>query len=236
MAVVREVSLPKAGPINDFSSIKPSTEPLSQKLASDPGIMQSDFLKLLVAQMQNQNPMKPMDNLAFTTQLAQFSALEQALNTNQILKDLQNVYSSRPQIDPVSLIGKEIVTSGGKINVIKGQPISMPISLDEHAKSVQAALINEYGEEVARYNLEGLTKGNQKAQIIPVDLEGEMLPSGSYTLVIEAKDEFGKMINARLGTRGIVSSVVLDGGNPPMVRVGSKEIPISEIIQINQVQ
>jgi len=126
MAVVSNVDLSMPKSANAFASISPSSSAVPQASKSDPQAIQSDFLKLLVAQMQNQNPLQPMDNLEFTSQLAQFSALEQATNTNKVLQQMAQTLGSRSGLDPVSLIGKEVETGGRSLDVIGGQPVSVP--------------------------------------------------------------------------------------------------------------
>src|SRR4030042_1574536 len=70
------------------------------------------FLKLLVTQLQHQDPLNPMEAREFATQLAQFSQLEQAFQTNQHLKNLSLYEASSNNAQAIGLIGKEVVARG----------------------------------------------------------------------------------------------------------------------------
>jgi flagellar basal-body rod modification protein FlgD len=234
MAIVRDVSLSKPGPIDTFTSIKPSKAPVPQQASSDPNAIQSDFLGLLVAQMQNQNPLEPMDNLQFTTQLAQFSALEQAANTNKILEQMQAALGSRSSIDPVSLIGKEVEAAKASIDVKNGQPVIANLRLPKDLASLEIVLLDQSGKEVARYPQGEQKAGQRSFQIVPVGPDGNPLSDGTYTTRFEAKDALGQPLTVEAGTRGVVRSVILNGKTPTVV-VDSKEIPLSDITRVNLV-
>jgi flagellar basal-body rod modification protein FlgD len=232
MAVVSNVDLSMPKSANASASISPSSSPVPQASKSDPQAIQSDFLKLLVAQMQNQNPMEPMDNLEFTSQLAQFSALEQATNTNKILEQMQATFGSRSSIDPVSLIGKEVAVGQNTIEVLNGQPTSVSISLAKDAASLDAALIDQSGKEVARYPQGEHKAGHDAIQIVPVGPDGNPLADGTYTVRFDAKDTSGKPLSVDTGMKGVVQSVTLDG-KAPMLIVDSKEVPLSSISRVS---
>ncbi|MBU8911758.1 MAG: flagellar hook assembly protein FlgD, partial [Desulfobacterales bacterium] len=69
-----------------------------------------DFLKMMIAQLQHQDPLNPLDGTDFTAQLAQFSSLEQLSNMNTQLETLGLYQSSLNNAQSISLIGKEITT------------------------------------------------------------------------------------------------------------------------------
>lgn len=231
MAVVRDVSHSLPGNVNSFASISPSSSPVPQTAKNNPETIQTDFLKLLTAQMQNQNPLEPMDNLEFTTQLAQFSALEQAINTNKILEQMQSAFSSRSGIDPVSLIGKEVQTSAGSLEVKGGQPLEVPVRLASDAASVQAVLMNAQGKEVARYSMGAQKAGEQNLQIVPIGPDGKPLPDGSYSVRFEAKNQEGNKVAIEQGAKGVVSAVDLSG-KTPMLTVDGREVALSDVVRV----
>ena len=232
MAVVSNVDLSMPKSANAFASISPSSNPVPQTSNSDPQAIQSDFLKLLVAQMQNQNPLQPVDNLEFTSQLAQFSALEQATNTNKILQQMTQTLGSRSGLDPVSLIGKEIEAGGQSLDVIGGQPVSVPVRLASDAASLQAVLLDGQGKEVARYPLGAQKAGDRALQIIPVGPDGKPLSDGRYSVRFEAKDAAGNSVTIEQGRKGVVTSVDLSGETPRLI-VDGKEVALSDVTRVN---
>ena len=232
MAVVSNVELSMPKSANPFASISPSSAPVPQASKTDPQAIQSDFLQLLVAQMQNQNPLQPMDNLEFTSQLAQFSALEQATNTNKLLQQMAQTLGSRSSIDPVSLIGKEVETGGRSLDLIGGQPVSVPVRLASDAASLQAVLLDGKGKEVARYPLGEQKAGDRAIQIIPVGPDGKPLQDGRYSVNFEALDASGKPVTIEQGRKGVVTSVDLSGEMPRLV-VDGQEIALSDVTRVN---
>ena len=75
-----------------------------------------DFLKLFVAQLENQDPLSPMESTEFTAQLAQFSSLEQLTNANQNLEYLLMYQSSMNNAEAVNFIGNTVKASGNSIS------------------------------------------------------------------------------------------------------------------------
>ena len=80
-----------------------------------------DFLKLFVAQLQNQDPLSPMESTEFTSQLAQFSSLEQLTNVNQNLDYLLMYQSSMNNAEAINFIGSTVKASGSSIGVKDGE-------------------------------------------------------------------------------------------------------------------
>jgi len=80
------------------------------KKSGEDGLGKDDFLKLLVAQLQNQDPMKPLESTDFTAQLAQFSGLDQLFDINTQLQALQATQASSNRLDTVGFLGREVVT------------------------------------------------------------------------------------------------------------------------------
>ena len=86
------------------------------KVASD-GLGKDDFLKLLVTQLQHQDPTAPMDDKEFIAQMAQFSSLEQMTNMSQNFQRLQGVLASS---EAAQVLGKTVLIQDGQ-NVVTGQ-------------------------------------------------------------------------------------------------------------------
>ena len=105
-----------------------STTPSSGELQAS-GISQQDFFRILVTQLSFQDPLKPIDNQAFIAQIAQFTSLEQARQTNDSIASLLTVQSATQAI---GLIGRtvEVATSGGSVvgsvttlSFVQGRPL-----------------------------------------------------------------------------------------------------------------
>ena len=79
------------------------------------------FLKLLTSQLQNQNPLSPMDSTQFTSQLVQYSSVEQAIKQNENLEKLIAMQSSTQSANAVGYIGKSVDMSGERVGLVSGE-------------------------------------------------------------------------------------------------------------------
>lgn len=173
-----------------------------------------DFLKLLVQQVQHQDPLNPMDSTDFTTQLAQFSQVEQLTQVNDKLSELKLYQESINNALAISLIGKDIKVKGSQVTLKEGNPVKLGYSLDKDAATVTIAVTDESGKQVA-----SLTAGHQDAGFNEIswngkDAEGNDLPNGTYTFSVLAKDSEGNTVNSSTYTLGKVNGVEFIDGKP----------------------
>src|SRR5260221_2991045 len=102
--------------INPVSSNSAAQQALSQ-LSNNQGLDKNAFLKLLVAQMKNQDPLKPMDNTEFVAQLAQFSNLEQVMGINQRLDTLTAQGQGLQNTEIAGLVGRTVTVNGKTVGL-----------------------------------------------------------------------------------------------------------------------
>src|SRR5690349_20163429 len=119
-------------------------------------VNQAEFMKLLIAQLQNQDPMNPMDSSNFSAQLAQFSSLEQLTQINQRLADQGQDKIGR--FDAVSFIGREVTGPSGAIAVKGGTATTLDYTLDTGG-TVDATITDKTGQIVGTLKLEGQGAG-----------------------------------------------------------------------------
>ena len=106
-----------------------------------------DFLSLLVAQLQNQDPLNPSDSTEFTAQLAQFSSLEQLQNINDTLAGFEVYQSTLNNIQSSGFIGKTVTASGDTLSVTNGMTDPISVELD---RNCQTAYIQIYRKHYRR--------------------------------------------------------------------------------------
>ncbi len=108
-----------------INAINNNTVPSLETTRSNTDVLgKDDFLQLLVAQLQNQDPLKPMESTEFTAQLAQFSSLEQLYNVNENLDDLGSNQLAMNNTQTISMIGKSAWAYGNIIQ--KSDAIAYP--------------------------------------------------------------------------------------------------------------
>ncbi len=104
--------------LENISSSYQSNE--KNKTEKEDALGRDTFLTMLVAQLQNQDPLNPMDGTDFSAQLAQFSQLEQLINLNESMETLANAYSNKSEKDMVGYIGKQVTGNVDNMNVSEG--------------------------------------------------------------------------------------------------------------------
>src|SRR5450432_1385923 len=105
----------------------PNPSQLSSALGTNSTMGEQDFLKLLVAQLKNQDPLAPQDNTQFVSQLAQFSSLQAAMGTNTRLDTITGQNQGQANTEVVSLVGK-VATVKGSLVTSGGSGMAVPVS------------------------------------------------------------------------------------------------------------
>lgn len=184
------------------------------------------FLTLLTTQLQNQDPLSPMDSNQFTQQLVEFSGVEQQINTNKNLETLVSLAQGRSSADAVSYLGKSVTLSNGKGALINGQA-TWTYALDDKAKANTLTVSDANGRVVYTANGE-LTTGVHTFNWDGKDAYGNQLPDGQYTFTLSPVASDGSAVNYAVASKGVVAQVDFSGSEPQLM-IGPMEIPLSEV-------
>jgi len=180
---------------------------------SDSNVMSQDvmgreeFLTLLVAQLQHQDPLNPDEGTEFTAQLAQFSSLEQLMNMNKNIEAMNTSSINSDNIALLNTIGKDVLYSGNSFNYSNGS-IEVGYLLPEDATSAQVD-ISLNGQIIKTIEGTELTKGPHTYIWDGLTADGEQAPAGEYTIKITAEGAAGS-INAGALIKSSVTGVNLD--------------------------
>jgi flagellar basal-body rod modification protein FlgD len=178
------------------------------KLSSD----YKAFLKLLTAQISNQDPLEPMDSTTFVTQLAQLSQVEQSVATNTNLETLSAQISNIGSLAGLALIGRTVVAPSEAIT-LGTDGATVPYRLAADADAVTLTIRDAAGDIVrVLKELPGTGGEMQRAVWDGRDMDGTPLPEGTYTVALEALDPEGKAINTQTYTRSLVQQMSFEGG------------------------
>ncbi|RJQ82964.1 MAG: flagellar hook assembly protein FlgD [Desulfobacteraceae bacterium] len=204
------------------------------KAASDNKIMgKNDFLNLLVAQLQSQDPLNPMDSTAFTAQLAQFSSLEQLQNINASLGSINSSQSVMTNSQAVGFIGKTIMAVGNSIEVQDGQSQKIEFSLERDAAGSYLRVYDPQGNFIRQIESGALSAGQHQISWDGRDYLGGRSPDGAYTFEVAAIDDLGNSIPATQFASGVVAGVHFSNGQA-YLQSGSREIPMGNVIRVLQ--
>lgn len=172
-----------------------------------------DFLTLLVAQLQHQDPMNPMDDKDFTAELAQFSQLEQLTSINEGIGGLSNETVQQRMVSATGYIGKEVRAVGDSLSIRDdGSISSMYYLLAENATQVYMNVFDDNGNIVRTLQLGAQAAGEHEYQWDGKDWKGAELPEGQYYVAMAAEDTEGSPILIQTEVSGLVEGVQLSGG------------------------
>jgi flagellar basal-body rod modification protein FlgD len=187
------------------------------------------FLTLLTTQLQNQNPLDPLDTNQFTQQLVQFAGVEQQLKTNDELSTLVSLQQTTQATQALGFVGKTAVVDGSTATMTSSSatwhlnvPSSATVNISITNSSGQTVFSGQYsagaGSDVP-FTWNG--RGN----------DGTQWPDGKYTLTATGKDASGNSVGIASQIQGTVSSVDLTQ-SPPLLTIGGDTYTVSQIKSI----
>jgi flagellar basal-body rod modification protein FlgD len=186
------------------------------------------FMTMLVTQMQNQDPLNPMDNAEITSQLAQINTVKGIDSLNSTLQKLLSSYSDALSMQSSSLVGKNVLAAGNSLPLGANGALG-GVKLDGDADKVSIIISDAKGVKVAQEEL-----GAQKAGVIDfawdgTDANGTRLANGTYQFAVQATQGASKVTSTALEV-GTVSALVR-GQNGFQL-----EIPGTGLVDFNAVQ
>jgi flagellar basal-body rod modification protein FlgD len=191
---------------------------------------QDDFLKLLITQLKNQDPLKPTDNTEFVSQLAQFSQLEQSAKQAQLLQQSLDAQTASLQFTLLPMIGRT-VTIGQPLVQLGDEPAAFGYTLDKNARKVLVSIQDHQGQVVRSLEYRDLLAGVHAAEWDGRDQDGIMMPKGLYQYLISALDADGKTMPVEGRASLTVSGVRMEEGRAKLL-VGDLAIAPSAIVEL----
>lgn len=209
-----------------------SAAPFSAAAGGAQAMGQDAFLKLLTTQLKYQDPLKPMDNTQFVSQLAQFSQLEQLTNLNQTMTTMGNNFSTLNNNQVTNLIGRNVIAQGGAIPLNGGSPPSLAYSLNRNASKVTISITDSTGNLVRTMQIGPQSSGNQVAAWDGNNNAGTAVPQGNYNYTVSATGQTGTAVAATTYTQGPVTGITYNNGTAYLIVNGSP-VPATGLLQIN---
>lgn len=207
---------------------------IAQALSGDKAMGRDAFLKLLVAQLKNQDPLKPQDNAQFVAELAQFSSLEQTMGINDRLDMLatQNLGLQNSQV--VALVGKE-ATVRGSLVTSEGRGTAVPVnfSLGGNAEKTVVTIRDQAGRTVRTLDLGERTAGASRITWDGRDDAGNIQPAGTYSVAVQATSEQGGAVAVTQETTGTIDAVSFDKGYPVLHLDSGVMVPVSDLLRVD---
>ncbi|MDD2324637.1 MAG: flagellar hook capping FlgD N-terminal domain-containing protein [Alphaproteobacteria bacterium] len=190
------------------------------------------FLQILTAQLSNQDPTSPMDASEFTSQLVQYSEVEQQMATNDKLDDVLSTLNSNGITPLLNYVGQYVESStDGELVVQNGQAL-LAYTLPSEAQSVVISVQDSDGDVVAK--IDGTTTSGMNRVAWDGTLDsGEAAEDGVYKFVMTAKNSNGDLLTTSdVRTIGQVTGIETDDDGVVHLMVGQKEIDDTDIKSI----
>jgi flagellar basal-body rod modification protein FlgD len=190
----------------------------------------SDFLSLLMTQLQNQDPSSPMDSNQFTSELVQFSSVEQQINTNTDLTQLIQLTQASQIEQSTSMIGKPVTVTSNQLSLQSG---TAAINFNTTtAEPVGIAVYNSTGAQVQTATLTSSAGANtwtwngQSAN-------GTTMPDGPYSVTVTALGINGAAAQVPFTVTGTATAVVNNAGTV-QVQMGGLTLPFSAVDSVGK--
>jgi flagellar basal-body rod modification protein FlgD len=187
------------------------------------------FLTLLTTQLQNQNPLDPLDTNQFTQQLVQFASVEQQLKTNDQLTTLVSLQQTAQSTQALGFVGKTAVVDGSTTALANGAAtwnLSVPTN-----SNVSISITNSTGQTVFSGNYHVNAGDNQVFGWDGKGNDGTQWPDGQYKLTATATDTAGNSVAVSTQIQGVVNSVDLTQ-SPPLLSINGQTYTVNQIKRI----
>jgi flagellar basal-body rod modification protein FlgD len=187
------------------------------------------FLQLLTTQLQNQNPLSPLDTNQFTQQLVEFAGVQQQINTNDSLATLVSLQQTAQSTQALGFVGKTAVVKGSTAALTSSEAtwqLDIPT-----ASTVNISIANSTGQTVFSNSFAANAGNNQTFNWNGLGNDGTQFPDGNYTLTATAKDSAGNTVAVTTQVEGVVNSVDLTQ-SPPLLSIGGQTFTVNQVQSI----
>lgn len=188
----------------------------------------NDFLNMLMTQLQNQDPTSPMDTDQFTSELVQFSSVEQQIQTNSSLTQLIQLTQGSEVIQGSSMVGQQVTVQSTQIPLQNSQGtvnITSPA-----AEPVSISIANSSGTNIFNTTVSAVA-GNNTFTWNGTDNSGQTVPDGLYTLVATGSNVGGGTSTLPFTVTGTATGVV-SSNNTVNLQLGALSVPFSAVTSV----
>jgi flagellar basal-body rod modification protein FlgD len=190
------------------------------------------FLQLLTTQLQNQNPLSPLDTNQFTQQLVEFAGVQQQINTNDSLATLVSLQQTAQSTQALGFVGKTAVVSGSTAALTSSSSSSSSSATwlinVPTASNVTITITNSSGQTVYSGSAAAAAGNAQPFTWNGQGSDGTQEPDGNYTLTATATDSANNSVAITTDVAGVVTSVDLTQ-SPPLLTIGGQTFTVNQI-------
>jgi flagellar basal-body rod modification protein FlgD len=220
-------------PPASIPTVRQAEEKRNEAKVGEDQMGQRDFLLLFTTQLQNQNPLDPMENEAFVAQLAQFSQLEATTTMSEKMSSLVDTLKGDRMMQGAALLGKKVSVPNGPARLEDGAPISGVISIPNGADAVEMTVYNNSGQLIKTEQLGRKMPGDVTVRWDGTNAKGEKMPDGMYRVIATVRS-MGSVTQVPLSTPDVVTSVTYSPeANDLVLQVsGGGTVNLGQVTQI----
>ena len=186
------------------------------------------FLQLLTTQLQNQDPLSPMDTNQFTQQLVEFASVEQQMKSNDSLTTLVSLEQAAQSTQALALVGATVVVDGSTTQLTNGKA---NWSLNVTKPATATVTIQDVTGQTAYTSTFGVNPGTQNFTWDGHDTNGTLWPDGAYTMTATAADASGQSTAISTQIQARVDSVDLTQ-TPPLLSINGQTYTVNQLQKI----
>lgn len=202
----------------------------NQEVSKGDALDRDSFLLLLTTQLQNQNPLEPMNNEQFIQQLTQFSSLEQMQNMNSTLEAVYVGIAAMNNASMASLLGTSIVAVGSDFAYSGEGDIELQYSAPEGTQDAVLSVYDDSGALVYTSSL-GDIDGEGSHAWDGRDFDGNPVPEGVYSFTVSGVDQDGNSVDVEERVSGTITEMDYSTGTP-LPSINGAVVELSEIIRL----
>ncbi len=193
----------------------------------------NEFMKLMIAQLENQNPLDPQDNGAFISQLAEFSSLQEMQGISASVNNFTNQFRSSQALQASAMVGRSVLVPASSSPLSPGGTISGMVDLKSSTGSLNISIFNGSGELVNQFNL-----GQQAAGTVPfvwdgTNSKGEQMPFDTYRIKAQATQNGTSTQLSTLLSANVNSVSIGQKGGISLNLSGMGTVPLEQVREIN---
>jgi len=209
-----------------------SSSSSSSSTQSTAEALQSNFMTLLTTQLQNQDPLQPMDNSQMVTQLAQINTVSGIQSLNATLQGITGQISQSEALQAATLVGKGVLVPGDQIKVGSGVATPFGVELTSAADSVSVSIADSSGTVVRQYDLGALDAGVHSFSWDATQTDGSQAADGAYTVTIKASSKGQALTSTTLDYAQVSGVTRSDSG--PLLNLGAVQgtVALSDVRQV----
>ncbi len=176
-----------------------------------------DFLRIMVTQMKNQDPLEPFKAEKFAAELAQFTTVEQLQNINQGIAKLARANQPTEKMALTSMIGRYVTLDKERFSHVEKHKDTLSFNLSKDAAAVKVSVFSEQGELLTQKDLGEMKSGEGTFIWDGENAAGTAAKEGTYVFKVNATDDRGSPIQISTKSQAAVVGVTFEGSEPSLL-------------------